>query len=959
MPDVTILSSRYNTLRDEVNLILGQSSDTTPTYGYGQEFSTNSVIGSRDVGNIADASKVTAQQYEDLYIDMIRVRSHQVGTSVAIDEFVVGNYEANTTNTDNYLTEWVSSSYDYKIGDIVYYNTYLYECIEDHTSTLTFDISKWNVIAFNLNDNVHYNNTLYRCIQSYTSTGSFDLTKWEVVVDKVEESYILGLESLAANIETDKFLVDTNNLRLTDVPQASSTRSSSEGVWNGTLSHIFTMTFDSELERRHFFNAGGEIRLSASVDYTGSQEKTVDWQNILNAMGSTSFKATETVNNAGVGTGSTIGNYDLTNVYQLVYSRTGGAAYVRNQYNVYAQNLSTTDGTSKIQFKVEFNDLAPNDATYGIDESVSGTFNSNVQTATPDSEITINGTLHPAVSIASDPVGAMIKSLDGAPVSSYAIYPDVTSVDEGGSVPFVINTSNVVTGTTLYWTTKVESGAIAANDFTDSTNSGSFIINSNIASITRTLVADTTTEGIETFRIEIRLDSTSGPVVASSSLITVNDTSQTPPPPGSPPPVSPPVSPPVTSPDPTPSGFEFTVTPTLSDWYWIARSPTIDPGEIFTITATSGSGTVTVQETSRPSDWDVRIDNIIGSNNPANTATKTFSLSQGESVNVDLQAIPKTYKEGSGSFAWVGSNGVTIAKTWTGEWLPPAASFTISPSTVDLNEVYTLSIDRAAPNTGFTTTEYGTLYPSGTPWENNGRVNTGLTTNSSGSYSVSGVHTGEIDYYVVADFDDGTSATSNTLTVRAAAPPEPPTPVFEAPTLSFTPSSGTINDTLYTVSWNDNGAGSVLLRVSAPDGTPFDRFTATGSETSTLGQAGTWTATIQTNGGSASRSVTVSNTPPPPPIPPAPLPPPPPPAPSYSISVSVSVSGSTATGFVSGGIPNTSYNWSLSGPVSNSGSGTTNSGGSDTLSTPLPAGSYTVSVSQSGAGSDSDSFTVS
>ena len=62
-----------------------------------------------------------------------------------------------------------------------------------------------------------------------------------------------------------------------------------------------------------------------SLDYTGSQAKTVDWQTILNAMGSTSFKATSTANNAGIGTGSSIGNYDLTTSYQIVYSRTGGS----------------------------------------------------------------------------------------------------------------------------------------------------------------------------------------------------------------------------------------------------------------------------------------------------------------------------------------------------------------------------------------------------------------------------------------------------------------------------------------------------------------------------------------------------------------------------------------------------------------------------------------------------------
>ena len=151
--------------------------------------------------------------------------------------------------------------------------------------------------------------------------------------------------------------------------------------------------------------------MSASVDYTGSQAKTVDWQSILNAMGSTSFKATSTVNNAAVGTGTSIGNYNLTNSYQLVYSRDGGAVYANNEYRIYAANSATGNSTSAITFKVEFVDGSPNDPTYGIDETVSGTFNSIVETATPDSQITINGTIHDAVVINVVPTAALIKSL--------------------------------------------------------------------------------------------------------------------------------------------------------------------------------------------------------------------------------------------------------------------------------------------------------------------------------------------------------------------------------------------------------------------------------------------------------------------------------------------------------------------------------------------------------------------
>ena len=323
----TVLADEYNALRVVTNTVLGTSVIASPSYGYGQSFSTNAVVGTRTSATPAAASKVTAQNYEDLYIDLIRVRSHQIGTAAAIDAFVIGDYNTNTATAD-----------------------------------------------------------------------------------KIEESYIIGLVALGNNILTDRFLVDPSHLTIQGLPSASSTRLDAY-TWNNTISTIFTTTFTSALQRRHFFNAGGQIRLSASVNYTGSQAKTVDWQTVLNAMGSTSFKAETTSNNAGVGTGSSIGNYDLTNSYQLVYSRSGGSVYARNRYNVYAKEHVTGNTTSAIQFKVEFVDGLPNDTNFGIDETVQGAFNSIVETATASSEIYINGTTHNAVVGTSSIIGTLISGL--------------------------------------------------------------------------------------------------------------------------------------------------------------------------------------------------------------------------------------------------------------------------------------------------------------------------------------------------------------------------------------------------------------------------------------------------------------------------------------------------------------------------------------------------------------------
>ena len=322
----TVLADEYNALRIVTNDVLGTSDVVSPSYGYGQGFSTNAVVGTRSVSDPTTASKVTAQGYEDLYIDLIRVRSHQIGAAAAIDAFVIGDYDTNGATTD-----------------------------------------------------------------------------------KIEESYILGLIALGNNILTDRFSVAAANLDLASVPTASSSRVAS--TWTGTISHIFTITFNTALERRHFFNAGGQIRLSASVGYTGSQAKTVDWQTILNAMGSTSFKAESTLNNASVGTGTNIGNYDLTSAYQRVYSRDGGAVYANNEYRIFAKEHATGNSTSAIQFKVEFVDGSPNDPSYGVDEVVYCGFNSVIETATPNSQISINGTTHNAVIINSIPQGATIRPL--------------------------------------------------------------------------------------------------------------------------------------------------------------------------------------------------------------------------------------------------------------------------------------------------------------------------------------------------------------------------------------------------------------------------------------------------------------------------------------------------------------------------------------------------------------------
>jgi hypothetical protein len=330
---IPITASRYNTLRSLVNKILGNSTLAFPNYGYGQLFSTTAVVGDFDVNGLA-TDKVTAEQYENLYIDLIRLRVHQVGvSSTTINPFVEGDFESNPSTAD-----------------------------------------------------------------------------------KIELAYIQALETLATNIETDRLLIDAatqatevNLLSSAGNPIFSTRSFATSGSWNGTITHIVKVTFDDAQQRRQFFNAGGEIRFNASVNYAGSQAKTIDWQTQLSAMGTISFKANQTVSNNGIGSSYAIGNYNLTSTYQLCYDQTGGATYARNHYYIYALQLNDRE----VQFRIDFVDGQPNNITFGIDEPVLGDFTSTLRLLQPDGSVTINGITVDTVVIPSAdlPVGVNITTL--------------------------------------------------------------------------------------------------------------------------------------------------------------------------------------------------------------------------------------------------------------------------------------------------------------------------------------------------------------------------------------------------------------------------------------------------------------------------------------------------------------------------------------------------------------------
>jgi len=179
---------------------------------------------------------------------------------------------------------------------------------------------------------------------------------------------IEDFESLMNNVIADKALIDPTQAALE--PGITSVRSSS---WNGLVYHEVEVTFSSANARRFFFNAGGEIRISAN-NTGATTPKGLDWSQVCSQVGTIKFSSETTVSTSG---GSTsIGNYDLTSAFQNIYQKIGGGTYSA----VYAGNIYTvkarSDIDTRIIFRIEFNDVVFDN---NIDNNVDGRLESVVQ----------------------------------------------------------------------------------------------------------------------------------------------------------------------------------------------------------------------------------------------------------------------------------------------------------------------------------------------------------------------------------------------------------------------------------------------------------------------------------------------------------------------------------------------------------------------------------------------------
>jgi len=418
MADIT--AARLNNLQSRIALILGTGSGSS---GYGQSLASSQVV--------AD-SIVASSDINNIFTDMVKARIHQVGIA----------------------------------------ETGIRQVIED-----------LNIIA---------------------EDTSGTITDAGVEGSDVEgtKKGLADYESLMNNIESDKLLLHSSQAALE--PKLTSTRTA---TWNGLIYHVFTATWSSADVRRHFFNAGGEIRLSTN-NTNPSTSKGLDWAALCSEVGIVRFTRSQTF--AGnSGQGYFIGDDYMSSSYQTVYAKVGAGTYS----GVYAGNLYTIKAretsSSVIEFRIEFNDVVVDN---NIDNNVDGALTSTIQqyrAVGPNSITSVSPTFFSSTSLSGFNIPVDVS------IPTYILSSTSNAIDEGESFTLTLTTTNITNGTIVPYTIT----GVRSSDIGNASLTGNWVVNNNTATLTYASTADFTTEDTEIMTMTLNNGKT-------AISITISDTSR-------------------------------------------------------------------------------------------------------------------------------------------------------------------------------------------------------------------------------------------------------------------------------------------------------------------------------------------------------------------------------------------------------------------------------------------------
>jgi hypothetical protein len=351
----TINATDFNGIVDTVWGVLGNGSGQT---GYGQ------VSG---VSKVTDSStqEISHTEWTNLVADMNKCKQHQTNGNIgAVTPAATKIIGADATGDSVTITYDVNGDADTVSIDSANTSGGVNDIITEASSIVT------NAASVHSD---HY---------TVTTSRSFGQSETQ--------------QNWGGSGDLSQFLVYTFQVRF---PGGYNVTNSSTGV---------TEVASGADHARHFFNAGGEIRLSGQV--IGTSSKATDWAVMLQNMGNVRFLANSTEcgsgrpangSNDADGDGTIdnpVGKFQLNTSYKTIYQRNGGdedSVYAENLVQIKAKRgsdyISANEIIEYIEFKVELfdndegdqrptsdpgdgiNDFTISPPGPGVDESVVGT----------------------------------------------------------------------------------------------------------------------------------------------------------------------------------------------------------------------------------------------------------------------------------------------------------------------------------------------------------------------------------------------------------------------------------------------------------------------------------------------------------------------------------------------------------------------------------------------------------
>ena len=543
---------------------------------------------------------------------------------------------------------------------------------------------------------------------------------------------------------------------------------------------------------------------------------------------------------------------------------------------------------------------------YGV-QTTSSTTSKSLSSLSPG--YTYYWTVTASNSIGSTSVAGTSNTI-GMPVYYSGVSP--TSVNETTNtyVAIALNASNIPDGSTIYWTT---TGSATAADFVDQVSSGSVTISGGTALVSRYILADHLTEGSESFQIQFRINSTSGTIQVTSSLVSIADTSLT---------------------------YGVITINSSSSSANIPNSSisTYTTTGSFIVTMSSGTvGTVTAQETSRPSSGSTTI----------SPSSFTFSYTgQTQTVNWSATSPLGTYAGNSSyTYSWTVSldtsnlSLVSPSHTHTQNRVTYTESVSVSPTSGYTSDNYTYTVTGAPGTTFYWYTNINATQTTVTLSGSQGNASAGTTTIGPGKYWVT-----PGTYTVYVHFN--TTGTDRSVSVTVVYPPLTVSSNQGTSLLGQVGSSFSGTNTAYyptgstTISATGGSGTGYTYAVTSGSLPPGLSLSSGGAITGTPTASNFYSATITaTDSASTTGTITLSFA-----IVAAPA----------ISSASLSSAPISGTNYVVGSAP--TITWTSSGTsvvgitVNSSGQGSYGSNSSKNLSTNantatyFPAGSYTVTL---------------